>query len=176
MTLPRRLFIVLDLWLEEALCAFSFTVMASLVFLQVIMRYVFENPLSWTDEIAVYSMVWSVYMGASLAVRERAHVRVLNGILAFGKPVSTILVVLSDLIWVGINILMVWQGMIIVVSFWKHPYLSPALGIDQKWPYLIIPIGFTLMTLRLGQIYYRWISRNESLISKPSKSVNGRVG
>ncbi len=152
---------VLDRRFEETACAVLLSVMGAMIFLQVIMRYVFSNPLSWTDEIAVYCMVWSVYLGGALAVRERAHIRVLNGILAFGGRVSLALVVFSDALWAAINVLLVWQGLILEASFWSQPYVSPALGIDQKWPYLIVPLGFALMTLRLGQIYVRWISHGE---------------
>jgi len=149
---------------EEIICACLLLVMGALVFLQVIMRYVFSDPLSWSDEIAIYCMVWSVYIGGSLAVRERVHIRVLNGILAFRGPVRLALVIFSDALWAAANILLVWQGMVLELSFWEQPYISPALGIDQKWPYLIVPLGFALMTLRLGQIYYRWLVHGNSIL------------
>ncbi|MCG8354567.1 MAG: TRAP transporter small permease [Kiloniellales bacterium] len=157
---------ILDRWFEETACAVLISVMGAMIFLQVIMRYVFSHPLSWTDEVAVYCMVWSVYLGGSLAVRERAHIRVLNGIRAFGGRTSLALIVLSDSLWAAINLLLIWQGLVLEISFWEQPYISPALGIDQKWPYLIVPFGFALMTLRLGQIYLRWFLHGEPPIGR----------
>ena len=43
---------------------------------------------------------------------------------------------------------------------------SPALGIDQKWPYLCLMFGFGLMTMRLVQIYYRWYKYDEPILEE----------
>ena len=51
------------------------------------------------------------------------------------------------------------------LSFWKDEYRSPALDIDQKWPYMCLILGFGLMTLRIVQIYYRWIKYGEPLLT-----------
>jgi len=158
---PASLLKLLDRWFEEIVCAVLIALMGCMIFVQVIMRYVFSNPLSWTDEIAVYCMVWSVYAGGALAVRERAHIRVLNGILAFGGRISACLFILSDLLWFAVAVLIAWQGTLLVVSFWEQPYISPALGISQKWPYLIVPLGLALMAGRLIQVYYRWFALGE---------------
>ena len=50
------------------------------------------------------------------------------------------------------------------VSLWEMRFESPALGIDQKWPYMCIAVGFGLMTLRLAQVYYLWIRHGVPLI------------
>lgn len=165
---------VLDRRFEEILCAALISLMGCMIFVQVIMRYLFSNPLSWTDEIAVYCMVWSVYLGGSLAVRERAHIRVLNGIRAFGGRTTAGLLVVSDALWFSVATLIAWQGMLLVASFWEQPYVSPALGISQKWPYLIVPLGHLMMAGRLGQIYYRWLVLGEApLAASPQERPSG---
>ena len=63
---------------EEVLTGVLVMFMASMVFFQVIMRYVFSLPTSWSDELAIYAMLWSVYISVAWAVRERAHIRVMN--------------------------------------------------------------------------------------------------
>ena len=47
---------------------------------------------------------------------------------------------------------------------WKDEYRSPALDIDQKWPYMCLILGFGLMTLRLAQVYYRWLKYGEPIL------------
>ena len=54
------------------------------------------------------------------------------------------------------------------MSLWERTYRSPVLDIDQKWPYLVIAVGFALMTLRLVQVYYRHIRHGEPLIPDPA--------
>ena len=158
----------LDRHFEEIVAGFGLIVMSSMVFAQVVMRYAFEAPMSWSDEIAVYCMLWSVYLSASWAVRERAHIRVLNLIRSFPKPLSLWLVYLSDFVWFIASIFIMWQGVLLELSFWKQRFESPVLAIDQKWPYLVVAVGFGLMTLRLIQVYYRWFKYGEPLVPEPT--------
>lgn len=149
---------------EELFAGIGLCMMSILVFAQVVMRYVFHTPMSWSDEIAVYCMLWSVYLSASWAVRERAHIRVMNLIQLFPARVALWLTYLSDFIWLLFAIFICWQGILLNQSLWQRKYESPVLGIDQKWPYLVIAVGFALMVFRLLEVYYRWFKYGESLL------------
>ena len=78
-----RLYYLLEKRLEEVIPGVGGVIMCAMVFFQVVMRYVFSLPTSWSDEIAQYCMLWSVYLSVSWAVRERAHIRVMNFINLF---------------------------------------------------------------------------------------------
>jgi TRAP-type C4-dicarboxylate transport system permease small subunit len=146
---------------EEIIVGIFVVVMTVLVFYQVVMRYVFSAPTSWSDEIAVYCMLWSVYLSTSWAVRERAHIRVMN---LLPKFMATPMTIFSDLIWFTFAIFLTWQSVLLHLSLWEYPFNSPVLDIAQKWPYLCLVVGFGLMTLRLIQVYYRWIKYGEPLL------------
>ena len=154
----------LDRHFEEVIAGIGLVIMSTMVFAQVVMRYLFQAPMSWSDEIAVYCMLWSVYLSASWAVRERAHIRVLNLIQLFPKPLSNWLIYLSDFIWLVASVVICWQGVLLHLSLWERRYESPVLAIDQKWPYLVVAVGFGLMTLRLLQIYVRHFRYGEPLL------------
>ena len=158
----------LDRHFEEIIAGFGLIVMSCMVFAQVVMRYAFKAPMSWSDEIAVYCMLWSVYLSASWAVRERAHIRVLNLIKIFPNPLSTWLIYLSDLVWFFAGVFIMWQGVLLEISLWQQRFESPVLAIDQKWPYLVVAVGFALMSLRLIQVYYLWFKHGVPLIPEPS--------
>lgn len=149
---------------EELLAGILVMIMASMVFFQVVMRYLFSMPTSWSDEIAIYAMLWSVYVSVAWAVRERAHIRVMNFVQLFPKKIAIFLTILSDFIWFLFGIFLTYQSVLLDLSFWKNAYRSPALDIDQKWPYMCLILGFGLMTLRLVQIYYRWIKYGEPIL------------
>ena len=149
---------------EELLAGILVMIMASMVFFQVVMRYLFNMPTSWSDEIAIYAMLWSVYVSVAWAVRERAHIRVMNFVQLFPKKIAIFLTILSDFIWFLFGIFLTYQSVLLVLSFWENAYRSPALDIDQKWPYMCLILGFGLMTLRLVQIYYRWIKYGEPIL------------
>jgi len=149
---------------EELLAGILVMIMASMVFFQVVMRYFFSMPTSWSDEIAIYAMLWSVYVSVAWAVRERAHIRVMNFVQLFPKKIAIFLTILSDFIWFLFGIFLTYQSVLLDLSFWENAYRSPALDIDQKWPYMCLILGFGLMTLRLVQIYYRWIKYGEPIL------------
>lgn len=156
---------------EEVIAGVCVVIMTILVFFQVVMRYVFHAPTSWSDEIAVYCMLWSVYISTSWAVRERAHIRVMNLIQVFPAKMSTALTVLSDLIWFIFAIFLTWQSLLLHISMWRFPFESPVLGVAQKWPYLCLVFGFGLMTVRLIQVYYRWINYGEPILGRSEGPV-----
>ena len=49
-------------------------VMTTLVFINVIARYLFNFSIIWAEEISQYLMIWIAYLGAGLALREGRHV------------------------------------------------------------------------------------------------------
>ena len=162
---------ILERRLEEIIAGICVVIMCFMVFFQVVMRYVFSEPVSWSDEIAQYAMLWSVYLSVSWAVRERAHIRVMNFINIFPKKTALVLTIFSDFMWLLFGIFLTWQSILLEISFWENIYESPALGIDQKWPYLCLAFGFGLMTLRLIQIYFRWWKFGEPILEeRPGKA------
>ena len=72
----RVLLSALDRYFEDVLCTISLAVVAGSVMIQVILRFVFTSASAWAEETAVFGMIFAVYLGASLAVRERAHIRI----------------------------------------------------------------------------------------------------
>lgn len=44
-------------------------------------------------------------------------------------------------------------------KFWK----SQTLGIEMKYIYMVLPIAFTLMTIRILQVNYRKLIRGEEI-------------
>ncbi|MBE8146855.1 TRAP transporter small permease [Brevibacterium casei] len=47
-----------------------------LVLLQVVTRYVFDSPLSWTEEVARLTLVWLTFIAAAFVSSRRSHITV----------------------------------------------------------------------------------------------------
>jgi TRAP-type C4-dicarboxylate transport system permease small subunit len=54
----------------------AFTGMFGCVLAQVVFRYVFNDPLVWSDELARYLFVWTAFLGWIIAARRRSHLAV----------------------------------------------------------------------------------------------------
>lgn len=141
---------------EEVVCCTCLVLIACCVFAQVVARYVFDVALRWSEEVAAMSMVWAVYMGASLCVRERFHIRIMVAVRALPPRLARYVIFAADLAWAGFCVLMVRVGVEYLAVYWRFPSYSPSLGIDQFWPQSIVVIGYALMLVRLAQLYVGW--------------------
>jgi TRAP-type C4-dicarboxylate transport system permease small subunit len=61
--------------LLQASLVIAMAIMLACIALQVVMRYVFGNAPSWTEEMALLMFSWCIMGGIALGVREGFHVR-----------------------------------------------------------------------------------------------------
>lgn len=143
---------------EEVIAQFALCLIALCVFAQVVSRYFFHTAITWTEELAGFAMVWAVYMGAAVAVRDRFHIRILFAVEMLPRPLALAAVLLGDLLWLGFCSLMLVVGWEYLALLWEREFISPSLGIDQKWPQSIVVIGYVAMVLRTFELYARWFA------------------
>lgn len=148
--------------IEGYMCRTLLALFVTLLFAQIISRQFFGYSISWTEELSVYMFVWFVYFGACYAARLNAHNRVTFQYKLMPSWLPPILEFLTDLIWIGFNCYMVYLSYDFVFNkmnlFWK----SQTMGIPMKYIYVILPIGFALMTVRIIQVnYYKFIKGQE---------------
>ncbi len=136
---------------ESYICQFLLAFFTLIIFMQVIFRAL-GIPLFWTEEVARFSFVWFVFFGASFAARLSAHNRVLIQFKLFKPIVGDIFMLIADAIWLFFNYIMVWKGYQEVMFLKEFPYASPALNWQLWAVYLIFPISFTLMSIRIIQV------------------------
>jgi TRAP-type C4-dicarboxylate transport system permease small subunit len=141
---------------EELICCTCLVIIAVAVFAQVLARYIFEIALHWTEETASMAMVWAVYTGASLCVRERFHIRIMVAVHSLPTRFGRYVIFLADGLWALYCIFMVRVSIDYLHVFWRFPEVSPSLGINQFYPQTILVIGYALMLIRLIQTYTGW--------------------
>jgi TRAP-type C4-dicarboxylate transport system permease small subunit len=131
---------------EEALLVFVLTAMVATIGAQVLARYVFNVPLSWTEELARYLFIWLVFLGASQAMRRNEHIAV--GLLADRLPfrVRQINTVLLDGLVAGFLLMLVIMGWRVVQVV--APLQSIALKVSMAVVYLPLVVGGAVMVLR----------------------------
>ena len=79
MTRTRQELLRLSAWLSRltsAICFVIIYVMLGLLSLQVVMRYVFGSPPSWSEEVAITLFAWLVMLYATVGIREKFHVAI----------------------------------------------------------------------------------------------------
>ncbi len=112
---------------------------------QIVMRFVFQSPLAWTDEIAKFTFVWSTMLGCAYLVRTQGHssVEVMAGYL---KGISKHLhAVVVDLFCLLIYIVIVSGGISMMQA--GATSVSPALGLPMVVIYAVVPLSGLFMCL-----------------------------
>jgi len=64
------------LTLGDKAIALIFGVIVSIMFTQVVFRYVFNNSLSWSEELIRFLFVWLTFLGGALAINNKTHIAV----------------------------------------------------------------------------------------------------
>lgn len=123
---------------HDALAVALFVVMLGLVLLQIVLRYVFNAPLVWTDEAAQYLFVWVSFLGWSMATRKRIHIGISVVIDRLPAPARRALHALWCALQVAFALILLVVGVVITRAQSDVRMVS----IDYSyWPvYLVVPI------------------------------------
>ena len=123
----------------DALTVALFSLMFAVIVCQIILRYVFNHPLVWTDEAAQYCFVWVSFLGWTMAARKRIHIGI--NVVADRLPAAArrMLHALWCLAGVGFALVL---GVIGAVIAWRNGDVR-MVSIDFAfWPvYLAVPVA-----------------------------------
>lgn len=121
-----------------------------ILFINVVLRYIFEYSLGWTEEVATYVLVFIVYIGSSVGASNNSQIRV--GILADYFPrLGKYLDLFSDIIGFIFAFFLVLLGFQFVIVQWISGMKSIAIPIPMYLVYGILPLGGLLMALKYGR-------------------------
>ncbi|WP_409438817.1 TRAP transporter small permease [Psychromonas sp. GE-S-Ul-11] len=158
--------------LESYLCRALLVTFVTLLFAQILSRELFGHSITWSEELSVYLFVWFVFLGASYAAKLSAHNRVTFHYKWLPQKLRTFFELASDLLWVSFNSYFIYLSYDFVFNrmnlFWK----SQTLGIPMKYIYLILPIAFVLMTIRILQVNYLKYIKGVEVIDPESQEMN----
>ena len=114
------------------------------VFLQVIARNYLKISLIWTDEVAVMAFVWSVFLGAAVAVRRGKHY-VVEVLPSKFVRTNAVLKVCANLVILLFVYVMVRHGIRFAVMGLSR--FSTAIAIPRFYYFAAVPISGVVMVL-----------------------------
>lgn len=143
-----------------------FWVLAGVVFLQFFTRYVLNDSLGWTEEIARYLLVTVAFSGAVIAVRRNTHIYVEffyrwlpHGA---GRALSTVV----DLGRIAFFATVTW---ITVKLALRTRQKMASIELSKAVVYWIVFAAFLAMTLYAVQVAWRHWKRHESELTDPGE-------
>jgi TRAP-type C4-dicarboxylate transport system permease small subunit len=143
----QRVVQVLDVVLKNVLIALMVALVAAVSW-QVISRYVFSSPSSWTEEVARFLMIWIGLLGASYAFRTRVHLGLdLLPKKLTGRSAEMLkLFTLAVIVLFSVTVLIVGGGNLVTLT-WELRQYSAVLGLPIAFVYSVIPTAGILICL-----------------------------
>ncbi len=119
--------------------------MLSIVFLQVISRYVFSFTPSFAEELSRYLFVWVVFLSLPLVAKNGGHMAIETLTSRIKGKKLKVCRVLADIFTITFLVVMIWNSVRMVQI--AHFQTSPALILPMSYVYSVIPFGCTIMCM-----------------------------
>ncbi|MGZ8272517.1 MAG: TRAP transporter small permease [Burkholderiaceae bacterium] len=124
---------------------------------QVLIRFVFNQPSSWTEEIIGRLLIWTVALGVVAAFRQGALVSVdvmLRWSRGRWRQAVRLIILIVTATFLG---LLAWVGYDLAWRIRFQTFASVPISIS--WAYLALPVGATFSLLAVLAHYFDPINR-----------------
>jgi TRAP-type C4-dicarboxylate transport system permease small subunit len=128
------------------LCVFLVSIL-----IQIGVRFLSLSAM-WTEEMANYSFIWAVFMGASVMVHEKAHFR-FGGLLDFFSKKNRLRIELTtNALMLAFSLGMFYYGVKASELFWNYTWVTIP-GLKKGYLWLSLPVaGLTISLYLVEQI------------------------
>nr|WP_134703617.1 TRAP transporter small permease [Ammoniphilus sp. YIM 78166] len=150
--------------------AVSLAVMAVLVFGNVVLRYLFNSGITWSEEMARFLFVWMVFLGAIGALSDRNH-------LSVDMVVKRLSPKMKKAAYVITHVLMLYILWLVLDGSWKMTMMSlgtkaPATGLPQAFIYgigIVMSVSMSFIILRnvYQTLFPRTVKVEEKVVTAP---------
>lgn len=118
----------------------------------ILVKWLGLNPnLAWTEELARAIFIWMTYLAIPLSIRNRDLIRVDAFVNKLPDVWQKRLWAASDFFFLVLGAAIFFYGTKHINTLMLFPQTTPAMGISYAIFYMILPIGFALILLRLCQ-------------------------
>ncbi len=131
-------------------------VMVINVLWQVLSRYIFTSPSSWTEELARYLLIWIGLLGAGYVTGKKLHLAIdllpskLTGIRARRLNIA-----INVLVALFAFFVLIWGGLNLVYITYVLEQPSPALGIPLAFIYTVLPLsGVVIIYYSIDNLFH----------------------
>jgi TRAP-type transport system small permease protein len=142
------------------------------VFYQFFTRYVLNNSASWTEEIARYLLIGTVFVGATIGVAKNNHIQVDFFYRFMPRPVSRAMGLLVDvmrIVFFALAVVMSWQMMQKLGS-----YKMTVIDLPMNIVYSVVMLGFAAMCVRsIWVLRVHW-RRGYCVLERPESTMQDR--
>lgn len=142
------------------------------VFTQFFTRYVLNDSAAWTEEIARYMLIATVFVGAAVGVTKNNHIQVDFFYRFMPQPVARGMAMLVDairIVFFAATVYLTWMMMQKMDS-----YKMTIIDLPMNIVYGICLFGFAAMLVRSVQVARVHMARGYTVLERPESSMDDR--
>ncbi len=130
---------------ELSISAVTFAVMVICYFISTVNRNFIKGSMPWTEELAIYSMVFMVLLGTEVGLRDGTQVSVTAVTEKLkGKKAGKVLDIIARVVLIVFVAMILWYGIAMVAKQLQTGQTSPIMKIPMYILYLSLPVSFAL--------------------------------
>lgn len=133
---------------EDISSSLFFLAGIGLMLYEVIMRYVFSSPTTWINEISTNLVIWGVFLGLSLALRDDHHVSVDIVYSVLPAPIRKLIDYFANIVGIGFCVFFVIYSLKLLNNLLNSRQVSIETGIPMWVFILILPIAGAMFGIR----------------------------
>ncbi|MCD8140851.1 MAG: TRAP transporter small permease [Planctomycetaceae bacterium] len=147
----------LDRHFEETVLILLLVIISCVMFLQVIMRYIFNDSMTWPEEFCRYCYVWTAFFSLAYTVRQGNMLRVAVVMDLLPQTARKVVFILVNVVCLIVFAVFFGHSIGVVQSIHKMGQTSTAMGWSMAMVYMCTVIGFGLAAVRMAQSIYHQI-------------------
>ncbi len=111
---------------------------------EIILRFVFNSPTSWSSELARFVLIWLTFTGASIATKRSLHLTMGFNIYRFinTKKVKAIKITVNTIILLTMSLIFYFSTKVIFLSGAR---MAPMTKIPMYLPWAAIPFNAVII-------------------------------
>ncbi|AOT72030.1 TRAP transporter small permease [Geosporobacter ferrireducens] len=133
--------------IEDFVIISGLALIAIILLLQVFMRYIFNYPFIWSEELARYTFVWVSFIGMGYGIRQNCHIRMEIVQNKLPKKMKDILNIFMNIIACGAFMYLIPSGIELTIQ--QQAVVSSAMAIPMGYVFIAVPVGFSIGCLRM---------------------------
>ncbi len=150
-----------------------FWLLGATVFYQFFTRYVLNDSAAWTEEIARYLLIATVFTGATIGVIKNNHIQVDFFYRFMPSRLARTMATAVDGLRVAFYAAAVVLTVLMMLRLGSNSRMT-MVDLPKNWVYGICLLGFAAMALRSAQVAWIHYRRGFSVLERPESSMDDR--
>ena len=147
---------------EEWTLFISVLVALIALFFNVVLRYGFNYTLAWSDELVREVIIYTTFIGCSVAVKNRSLIRIDASVQLLPK-LKIPLTFFSNFVVMIFAIMMIYYGWLMAALQVQTQQKTIIMQIPLVYLYAILPLMGIMMLIRVVQVFYQDIQEQLAL-------------